>query len=127
MYCRADMVDSYFSFGGQRPSRTDEAIDLMAKFTVGHQKVAEEMHSAMSADERVVCAENLQVLVVNPKRMPFDEDFVQKINAELDAGSIESLRSQNPIQSKRVPGVSIQHEFPLDRIALNSIEIDFHS
>lgn len=79
----------------------------MAKFTIGHQKAAQEIRAAMSADERIVCAENLQSTHVNRKNMSFDEEFVQKINRELSAGSVERLRSQKPVQTKGVLGVNI--------------------
>lgn len=79
----------------------------MAKFTIGHQKAAQEIRAAMSADERIVCAENLQRIHVNRKNMSFDEAFVQKINRELSAGSIETLRSQKPVKTKGILGVNI--------------------
>lgn len=83
----------------------------MAKFTIGHQKAAQQLRSAMSAEDRIVCAENLQVLHVNPKNMSFDDEFVERIDRKLDTCSIETLRNQKSVQAKIASGVSTKFWF----------------
>lgn len=67
---------------------------------------AQDVLTTLSADDRIVCAENLQEFHVNQKRMSFDDEFVQRISKKLNACSLESLRNQKPAQSKSVPNVN---------------------
>lgn len=65
----------------------------------------------MSAEDLIVCAENLQDFHVNPKKMSFDAEFIERVNRELDACSLEALRNQRSVQTKTASGVSTKFRF----------------